>query len=77
MTYIIADETVPDGVLRAYAADGRLIVEIRLSPVYMATTLLSPPEPEIYSWRANPEAVARYAAMRAWSNYGHYVMGRA
>lgn len=77
MTIVMADPDVPDGVLRAYDKDGRLVVEIRLAPVYMATTLLSPPEPDIHLWKANPEAVERYAAMRTWFQHGHYTVGTA
>ena len=77
MTIIISDETVPDGVFRAYDINGTLVCELRLAPVYMATTFLSPPEPDIHSWRASPEAVQRYAAMRSWFKHGHYVAGVA
>lgn len=74
---IMADPDVPDGVLRAYDKDGNMVIEITLAPVYMATTLLSPLEPDIHLWKANPLAVERYAAMRQWFKFGHYTMGAA
>ena len=74
---IIADETVPNGIFRAYDIDGRLVCELQLAPVYMATTFLSPPEPDIATWRVSPETAVRYASMKSWYQFGHYVMGRA
>lgn len=74
---ITIDPSLPDGHMRGYLADGTLIVELHVSPIFKRVIGTEDDDREVAEWRVGRDQARRIAAVAAWRSSGHLCGGRA
>ena len=73
---VIPDRDCPDGTQRGYAADGTLIVEMQLTPVFKRIIGTESDDRDVHTWRVSPQEAHRMRVVKAWA-LASYVCGGA
>ncbi len=64
---IIADDTIANGELRGFSADGVLILALQYMPVFRRISGSETDHRKITTWRVSPQGARRIAALSAWN----------
>lgn len=74
---ITIDESMREGVMRGYGADGTLIVELHVTPIFKRVVGTEDDDREVVEWRVGKDQARRIAAVAAWQQSGHLCGGSA
>lgn len=64
---IIPDDTIADGELRGFSADGRLIISMQYMPVFRRLSGDENDPRSVTAWRVSHAGARRIAAISAWN----------